>query len=102
MAAAPGVVRAGVSASAEHGVGLVVGDEFEGYLRAGDLDEFVERFGLDDQSARPNVLLRVVDDAAWPFRRGQRAAGRAVVAVDLLESDEPRAQRAGAELLGPR
>lgn len=102
MAEAPGIVRAGVSASAERGVGLVVGDRFEGYLRASDLDGFVERFGLDDQAARPNVLLRIVDDAAWPFQRGQRAAGRAVVAVDLLESDEPRARRAGAELLGPR
>lgn len=102
MAETPEVVWAGVSASAAHGVGLVVGDGFEGYVRAGELDEFVERFGLDDQAARPNVLLRVVDDVAWPFRRGQRAAGRAVVAVDLLESDEPRARRAGAEVLGPR
>lgn len=102
LAEAPAIVGAGVSASAEHGVGLLVGDGFEGYVRAGDLDGFVERFGLDDQAARPNVLLRVVDDAAWPFHRGQRAAGRAVIAVDLLESDEPRARRAGAELLGPR
>lgn len=102
LAEAPGVVRAGVSASAEHGVGLVVGDGFESYLRAGDLDEFVERFGLDDRAARPNILLRVVGDAVWPFRPGQRTAGRAVVAVDLLESDEPRARRAGAELLGAR
>lgn len=99
LAEAPRIVRAGVSASAEHGVGLVVGDGFEGYVRAEELDKLVERFGLDDQAARPNVLLRVVDGAAWPFRRGQRAAGRAVVAVDLLESDDPRARRAGAELL---
>lgn len=102
LAEAPEVVRSGVSASAEHGVGLVAGGGFEGYVRADELDELVERFGLDDQAARPNVLLRVVDDAAWPFQPGQRAAGRAVVAVDLLESGEPRARRAGAELLGPR
>jgi hypothetical protein len=99
---APEVVRAGVSASAEQGVGLVVEDGFEGYVRAGELDGIVERFGLDDRAARPNVLLRVIEEAAWPFRRGQRAAGRAVVAVDLLESDDPRARRAGAELLGPQ
>lgn len=97
---APKVVRAGVSASADQGVGLVVEGGFEGYVRAGEMDGIVERFGLDDQAARPNVLLRVVDDAAWPFQPGQSAAGRAVVAVDLLESDDPRARRAGVELLG--
>lgn len=99
---APEVVRAGVSALAEQGVGLVVEDGFEGYVRADELDGIVERFGLDGRAARPNVLLRVIEEAAWPFRRGQRAAGRAVVAVDLLESDDPRARRAGAELLGPQ
>lgn len=92
-------VRSGISAAVEHGADLVIGDGFEGYVRAGDIGEFVSRFGLDDQADRPNVLLRVVSDAAWPFRPGQRSAGRAVVAVDLLESDEPRARRAGAELL---
>lgn len=76
----------------------MVGDGFEGYVRAGQLDDVVKQFGLDDQSARPNVLLRVIDDEVWPFEPGQRAASRAVVAVDLLESDDPRARRAGAEL----
>lgn len=97
---APEAVRSGMSAVVEHGADLVVGDEFEGYVRAGDVDEVVSRFGLDEQAARPNVLLRVVSDAAWPFRPGQRWAGRAVVAVDLIESDDPRARRAGAELIG--
>jgi len=102
LAEAPQVMRAGISAVAEHGVDLVAGDGFEGYLRAGDLDELVSRFGLDDQAARPNVLLRIVSDVVWPFRRGQGSAGRAVIAVDLLESDDPRARRAGAELLEHR
>jgi len=96
---APRIVRSGINAVAEYGAGLVIGDGFEGYVRAGDLDELVSRFGLDDQAARPNVLLRVVDDVAWPFRPGQRSAGRAVVAVDLLESNEPRTRRAGVELM---
>ncbi len=99
MADAPGVVRGGISAAAEHGADLVAGDGFEGYVRAGDLDKLVSQLGLDDQAARPNVLLRVVDDAVWPFKPGQVSAGRAIVAVDLLESEEPRARRASADLL---
>lgn len=96
---APAVVRGGISAAAEHGADLVAGDGFEGYVRAGDLDDLVSQFGLDDQAARPNVLLRVVDDAVWPFQSSQVAAGRAVVAIDLLESDDPRSRRAGADLV---
>lgn len=96
---APAVVRGGMSAAAEHGADLVARDGCEGYARAGDVDELVSKFGLDDQAARPNVVLRVVDDAVWPFQPGQVAAGRAVVAVDLLESDDPRSRRAGADLM---
>lgn len=95
----PGVVRAGISACSAHGVDLVVGEEFDGYVRDRDLDGLVSRCGLDSDAARPNVLLRVVDNAVWPFQPCQSSAGRAVVAVDLWESDDPRTQRAGAELL---
>lgn len=93
-----GVVRGGISAAAEHGAGLVASDEFEGYVRERDRDALVSRFALDDQADRPNVVLRVVDDSVWPFRPEQVFAGRSVVAVDLLDSDDPRSQRAGAEL----
>lgn len=99
MADAPEVVRSGVSAVSEHGVDLIVADELEGYVRTGDLVELVRRFGLEERSDRSNVVLRVVDDAVWPFLSGQASAGRAVVAVDLLEAEDPRSQRAGAELL---
>jgi hypothetical protein len=100
LAAAPAVVRGGISAAAEHGADLVATDGIEGYVRANDLDQLVAKFSLDDEAGRPNVVLRVVDDAAWPFRPGQVVAGRAVVAVDLFESDDPRSRRAGADLLG--
>lgn len=102
LAEAPAVVRGGISAAAEHGADLVAGDGFEGYLRAGEVDKLVAKFGLDDKAARPNVALRVVDDAVWPFRLGQVVAGRAVVAVDLLESDDPRSRRAGMDLMVDR
>ena len=95
----PQVVRGGVSAAGEHGAGVVSADRFEGYVRGGDLDRLVARFGLDGEAVRPNVLLRVVDDEVWPFQAGQRYAGRSVVAVDMLESDDSRVRRAGAELM---
>ncbi|MEZ5228658.1 MAG: hypothetical protein R2710_18910 [Acidimicrobiales bacterium] len=70
----------------------------EGYVRAGEIDRLVKQFGLDEQAARPNVLLRMVEDDAWPFESDQRYAARSVVGVDLLESAR-RSRRAGAELL---
>ena len=99
LAEAPGVVRGGISAAAEHGADLVAVDGFEGYVCAGDLDQLAANYGLDGKAARPNVALRIVDDSVWPFEPGQVAAGRAVVAADLLESDDPRSRRAGSDLL---
>ena len=93
------VVRAGISAAAHHGADLVISESVEGYVRASDIDHVVDRLALDDQAARPNVLLRIVDDDVWPFEADQRCAGRSVVGVDLLESEDPRSRRAGAELL---
>ena len=96
---ADAVVRAGVSAAAHCGADLVIGESVEGYVRAGEIDQLVKQFGLDEQAVRPNVLLRIVDDDVWPFEADQRYAGRSVVGVDLLESEDPRSRRAGAELL---
>lgn len=96
------VVRAGISAAAHHGADLVISESVEGYVRAGDIDHLVDQLALDDQAARPNVLLRIVDDGVWPFEADQRYAGRSVVGVDLLEAGDPRSRRAGAELLALR
>jgi excisionase family DNA binding protein len=99
---APQVVRSGLSASVDHDADLVAGEGFEGYVRSSALDVLVVKFALDGDAPRPNVLLRVVHDAEWPFSQDQRVAPRAVVAVDLLDSDDPRARRAGAELAAGR
>ena len=96
------VVRAGISAAAHCGADLVIDESVEGYVRAGDIDHLVDQLALDDEAARPNVLLRIVDDGVWPFESDQRYAGRSVVGVDLLESEDPRSRRAGAELLALR
>lgn len=95
----PSVVASGVSAAARYGADLLPAEEFEGYVRSSHFGAVEARFGLIGQSERPNVVLRVVDDAEWPFPAGMEAAGPAVVAVDLLESDDPRVRRAGQEML---
>ena len=100
LAQAPKIVRSGASAAVEHKVDLLAQDGFDGYVRASDLGSLVSHFALDGDAERPNVVLRVVDDAVWPFGKEQRAADRAVVAVDLLESDDARSRRSGAELAG--
>lgn len=41
----------------------------------------------------------VVSDDDWPFEAGQRVAPAPVVAVDLLEADDERSQRAAREFL---
>ena len=96
---APCVVRGGSSAAFEHAAEIVVLDRFEGYVKAADLAELVSRFGLDGNAERPNVLLRSVGESVWPFAPDQQFASRAVLAVDLLESGDPRSRRAGAALL---
>lgn len=93
------IVQGGVSAAPILGADLIAEDEVDGYIRSSEFGQLVQRFALDERSDRPNVMLRVVDDAVWPFVSDQQYAGRSVVAVDLLESSDPRAKRAGSALL---
>jgi hypothetical protein len=93
-----GAVRGGVSAAAVHDVDLVGGDLLEIYFPEQRLGALIERYALDDDAERPNVLIHAVDDAVWPFDAGVEFAPWPVVAVDLLESEDERARRAGREL----
>ena len=99
MLSHPDVVASGVSALNHHHVDLVVSDQSEAYVRESLVAELADRFALDADSDRLNVRLRVVSDDDWPFEAGQRVATAAVVAVDLLDADDERSQRAARELL---
>lgn len=94
------VVRSGVSAAADYGADIVASNEFEGYVRAHDLEPLVARYALDEDGEQPNVLLHVVDDSAWPFLPPAMLAPASVVALDLLEAPDERSRRAGRELAG--
>lgn len=99
MLSHPDVVASGVRALSDHHVDLVVSDQSEAYVPESRVAELADRFALDAESDRPNVRLRVVSDDDWPFEAGQRVASAAAVAVDLLDSDDERSQRAARELL---
>jgi hypothetical protein len=94
-----GVVRGGVSAASEHAAGLIAGDLVEAYVPRRRLAALVKRYAMEADAERPNVLLRVVDDDAWPFAGDAEVAPWPVVAVDLLEADDERSKRAGRELI---
>ncbi len=99
IAGEPGVVRTAASASPEHGLGIVGSGPLDAYLKSSDLQAIRDAYVMEERSERANVVFRVVDDQLWPFPEGAVAAPPAVVAVDLLESDDERSRRAGAELL---
>ncbi len=92
----PGVVKSGVSAASEAGMDIQADDELEAYVSASQVDALVSRYHLEP-SERPNLVLHVVADDlpfAW-----EHCVGRACIAIDLLESDDPRSRRAAKELL---
>lgn len=99
IAVQPGVVRTAASASPEHALGLVGSGPLDAYLKSSNLQAIRDGFVMEERSERANVVFRVVEDQTWPFPKGATVAPPAVVAVDLLESDDERSRRAGTELL---
>ena len=95
----PDIVPSGISAAAHYPLDIVVVDHFEGYIPASALPALVRRFALVENAARPDVTLRTVADHLWPFGPDEEVAPLAVVAVDLLEANDGRTRRAGAQLL---
>ncbi len=99
IAVQPGVVRTAASASPEHALGLVGSGPLDAYLKSSDLQAIRNAFVMEERVERANVVFRVVEDQMWPFPEGAAVAPPAVVAVDLLESEDERSRRAGTELL---
>lgn len=92
------LLRSGVSAVEDVGADLIVRDRVvEGYVSERDVKQLEVEFRLrdvDDYNA--NVVLHVVPaEIDLPFR-GHAPVG--VVALDLIESGEPRAEDAGWRL----
>jgi hypothetical protein len=98
LAAEQMVVRSGVSAAREHSADIIALDYLEAYVPAGQFKKLIKKYALEKSSERANILLRVVDDEAWPFPKNAKVASQVVVAVDLLDADDERSRRAGAGL----
>ncbi len=97
--AVAGVVRTAASAAEEHNIDLVGPGPAEAYVSESLLGQIAASCPLEERSERPNLVLRVVEDAPWPFSDGAVVAPAPVAAVDLLESGDDRARRAAMKLL---
>lgn len=95
----PRIVRGGVSAITDYHLDLIAGEEAEVYVSARNVSGLVDRYALDIEPDRPNVIVWVVDDDEWPFDDDARVAPWSVVAVDLLDARDERSRRAGFELI---
>jgi excisionase family DNA binding protein len=97
IASDPTVVRTGTSAANEHGFDVAAPGVLEAYIREDQASRLIDSYVLEP-AVRPNVILHVVP-GSWPFPAGRRVAPAVVAALDLLESDDERAHRAGREAL---
>ena len=93
------IVLTGWSAASESGADLLVGgDVVEGYVAHKSMQKLRTVYGLTVAGSSPNVVLHVVG-GPWPFAKNERIAPNVVVALDLLEHNDQRSNRAGKTLL---
>lgn len=93
----PTVQPAGPERAARAGADLVAIDQVpEVYVQADEWPRLRRRLALREADEDGNLLVRVPAQV-WPWQHN--AAGRAALAADLLDSAEPRAVHAGAQVL---
>lgn len=94
----PSVVRSGASAAVEYDLDILPVGQFEAYVPAEELEAIVLRFHLKERGqGLSSVILRAVE-SPWPFAPHSPVAPEVAVALDLLESEDPRYRKAGNEL----
>ncbi len=94
----PDLMLTGTTGASERRLGLVGGaGEVDAYVAEARLDAVVRRHLLRP-SMDPNVTLRAVPQftAEWP---PDRLAPSTAIALDLLDSPEPRAKQVGEDVL---
>lgn len=92
-----GLMLSGLSAAAEHHLGLPGGDEVEAYVAAGELERVTAEHGLLALAdGEATVVLRAVPDELWSAV-ARSVAPLVAVLVDLAEHADPRARRVALE-----
>jgi excisionase family DNA binding protein len=97
IAGEPSLVLTGLSAAGVYEFDIAAPDTLEAYVPLGELRGLTRRYFLEP-SARSNVLLHAVD-STWPFPAEMRVAPPVVAALDLFDSEDARARRAGKDAL---
>jgi hypothetical protein len=93
-----GALRSGVRAAIDLGAELAQDDGVDLYLSAKSFHGLEARIAFVPDAAG-RVVLRVVDDDAWNLIPDGAVAPRNAVALDLLESGDPRHWIAGEHLV---
>lgn len=92
------MIPAGPVEAVRRGIDLVALDAIpEMYVPPPRWPDLRDRFHVIEKAREPNLIVRLPRDV-WPFEPGAEP-GPAVLAVDLIESPEPRAVAAGAAQL---
>ncbi|MFF3455445.1 type IV toxin-antitoxin system AbiEi family antitoxin [Streptomyces sp. NPDC002730] len=99
----PEAVRAGVSAAAQVGADYVAPGRAEIYAHPDKLGKLEESFGMLRDHQRGNLVVRIPPAEMWPFLTSVKGADAppSVVAADLLDIQEDRADAAAVALLRP-
>ena len=92
------LVKTGITVAHQFGGDLFPEpDLLEAYIPKTLLSHLKKKYALQP-GPRHNLVLHAID-APWPFDEHVASAPKTVVAVDLLESEDARLQRAGKEML---
>jgi excisionase family DNA binding protein len=95
-----GVAGAGLSAAESAGADVLGMDLAELYCDRRTREQLVARFAITTSSSSPNLTVRTIEDhaLAQALLATRTTMPAAVVAVDLIESTDPRTTHAGTEL----
>lgn len=93
------LIRTGISAAGPLDLGLLPGQEADGYLAKSQLQSFITRHALSPSGLDGNVRLRVVPDSVGRILGDRPIAPRAAIALDLADEPDPRSRAAGKKLL---
>jgi len=96
------LVLGGREAASAFGAPVDSGEEFDAYVRAGQLEAFLEEYVATEVVEGANLHLHVVEDAAWPFDDDSRLAGPWVAWLDLADRQDRAADALLDRLIGVR